>query len=216
MPTSSSLFAFAALSFALIAVPGPSVMFIVSRGVALGRRAALLTVVGNTAGIFAQVLLVAVGVGAVVERSAAAFTALKLAGAAYLVMLGLRAVRHRAHLASAAQNPNPSQDSATATRAVLVEGFVVGLANPKAIVFLAAILPQFVSSNGSPAALQMAVLGLVFVAIALALDSVWAMASGSARHWFVTQPNRLSQLSGLGGLTMIALGIGLAASGSRN
>ena len=85
MPPAESVAAFAALSFALIVVPGPSVMFVVSRAVALGRRAALLTVAGNAAGVYVQVLLVAVGLGVIVERSVLAFNAVKLLGAGYLV-----------------------------------------------------------------------------------------------------------------------------------
>ncbi len=216
MPTSSSLLAFAALSFTLIAVPGPSVMFIVSRGVALGRRAALLTVVGNAAGIFVQVALVAAGLGAVVERSVAVFTALKLAGAAYLVWLGIKTFRQRVELAVAATAPTPTDQPALADRSVLVEGFLVGLVNPKSIVFLAAILPQFVNSNGAPVAAQMVVLGTVFVIIALVLDSIWAAAAGTARQWINDSPRRLGHLGGFGGLTMIALGLGLAMSGKRD
>ena len=101
MPTSTSLAGFAALSFALIVVPGPSVMFVISRGVTLGRRAALLTVLGNAAGIYLQVVLVALGLGAVVERSAGLFTAVKLVGAGYLMWLGLQAIRNRRELALA-------------------------------------------------------------------------------------------------------------------
>ena len=94
MPT-THLAEFLLTVFVLILVPGPSVLFVVSRGVALGRRAALATVVGNTLGVFLLAMLVAVGVGAIVARSVAVFTALKLLGAAYLVLLGLRALRHR-------------------------------------------------------------------------------------------------------------------------
>ncbi len=99
MPPVAALVAFATLSIILVPIPGPSVMFVISRALSLGRRAALLTVVGNAGGLFLQVLLVAVGLGAVVERSVAAFTVVKLVGAGYLVWLGVQAVRHRRELA---------------------------------------------------------------------------------------------------------------------
>ncbi|MDJ0767603.1 MAG: LysE family translocator [Ilumatobacter sp.] len=209
MPTSGSLVAFAALSFALIVVPGPSVMFVVGRAVALGRRAALLTVAGNAAGVYVQVLLVAVGLGAVVERSVAAFTIVKLFGAAYLVWLGVQAIRRRRHLAAASEPAGAGRTG----RSVFRDGLVVGLANPKAIVFFAAILPQYVDRGGAPAPLQMAFLGVVFVAIALLSDGAWGLAAGTARNWFSGSPRRLERLGLAGGCTMIGLGIHLAVSG---
>src|SRR4029079_10974056 len=93
------LLAFVATAFALIVVPGPSVLFVISRGVALGRRAALATVIGNAAGVYMQIVFVALRAGAVVERSVAVFTIIKLIGAAYLLVLGVRAIRHRHQLA---------------------------------------------------------------------------------------------------------------------
>lgn len=209
MPTPSAIAAFAALSFALIVVPGPSVMFVVSRAVTLGRRAALLTVVGNALGVYVQVLLVALGLGAIVERSATAFTVVKLAGAAYLVWLGVQAIRHRRALAEVADATHGPRTS----RSVFLDGVIVGIANPKAIVFFAAILPQYVSSGGAPAGVQMALLGVVFVVIALLSDSVWGLAAGTARTWFTGSPRRMERLGATGGATMIGLGVLLAASG---
>lgn len=209
MPSPGSVLAFAVLSFALIVVPGPSVMFVVSRGVALGRRAALLTVVGNATGVYAQVLLVGVGLGAVVERSVVIFTAVKLLGSAYLIWLGAQAIRHRRGMADVL-------DDAVAVRSrrsVFADGVVVGAANPKAIVFFAAILPQYIDAGGAPAALQMAFLGLIFVVIALLSDSAWGLVAGTARQWFACSPRRLSRLGGAGGITMIGLGVHLAVSG---
>lgn len=209
MPPLSSVAAFAVLSVVLIAVPGPSVLFIIGRAVAAGRRAALWTVVGNAAGVYVQVLFVAAGLGVIVERSVAAFTVIKLAGALYLVWLGLQAIRSR-HVPAAVA---PGEPTTRRGRTVAAEGFVVGVANPKAIVFFAAILPQYVATDGAPAAAQMALLGLVFVALALVLDSLWALAAGTARQWFTGSPRRLSRLGVVGGVTMIGLGTRLAFSG---
>lgn len=210
MPSQSSFLGFAALSFALIVVPGPSVLFVVGRAVAMGRRAALVTVIGNAMGVYVQILAVAVGLGAVVERSIVVFTVLKLAGAAYLIWLGVQAIRHRhvaGHLDAVAGDRLRSTRS---VRSVLRDGFVVGVANPKAVVFFLAILPQFVDPDGGPAALQMAALGLVFVAIALVSDGAWALAAGTARAWFAGSPRRLERLGAAGGVVMIGLGARLA------
>lgn len=211
MPSADSFLAFALASFLLVIVPGPSVLFVISRGVALGRRAALATVAGNAAGVYVQVLFVAVGLGAVISRSAVVFNVIKFAGAAYLVYLGVQAIRHRRQLSTVLDVAGTYRP----TRHLLREGFLVGIANPKAAVFFAAILPQFVNPDGAPAGVQMAALGLVFVLIALLSDSVWGLAAGSARAWLAASPHRLELLGGAGGLTMIGLGVGLAASGGR-
>jgi threonine/homoserine/homoserine lactone efflux protein len=201
--------AFAVAAFVLIVIPGPSVLFVVSRGVALGRRAALLSVLGNEAGLFVHVVAVAVGLGAVVERSAAVFTVLKLAGAAYLVYLGVKAIRSRRSLRGVL-------DAATLPkrgRRLFGEGFLVGVGNPKVIIFLAAILPQFVDRNGAAPGLQMLVLGVLFIVIALACDSVWALAAGTARNAFASSPRRMERMGAAGGVVMIGLGVRLALVG---
>lgn len=211
MPPPHSFAAFAVASFMLVVVPGPSVLFVISRGVALGRRAALATVVGNAAGVYLQALLVAVGLGAAISRSTVVFTAIKLVGAAYLVYLGVQAFRHRRALATVLD----AAGTVRPTRHLLREGFLVGVSNPKAAVFFAAILPQFVAPGGAPEGLQMAVLALVFVGVALVSDGAWGLAAGSARAWLAASPRRLELLGGAGGLTMIGLGLALAASGGR-
>lgn len=212
MPATNSLLAFAALSFALIVVPGPSVMFVVSRAVSMGRRAALLTVAGNAVGIYVQVVLVALGLGALVERSVTLYTAIKLAGAAYLVWLGIQAIRHRRSMTDAIE----ADQSVRPRRSVFLDGVVVGFANPKSIVFFAAILPQFIDRGGAPAGLQMVVLGVIFVVVALISDGIWGLAAGTARQWFARSPQRLERLGAIGGITMIALGTQLALTGRKD
>jgi len=212
MPPLSSVTAFAALSFVLIFVPGPSVMFVISRAVALGRRAALVTVVGNAAGVYAQLILVAIGLGAIIERSITLFALIKLAGALYLVWLGVQAIRHRGRLGEALDGTAAGGSS----RTVFVEGFIVGIANPKAIVFFGAILPQFIAPDGAPAGVQMAALGVIFVAIALFSDSLWGIAAGTARQWLARSPNRLEWLGAGGGTVMILLGAQLALTGRKD
>ena len=212
MVSTGSLLAFAVTAFALIVVPGPSVLFVISRGVALGGRAAVATVIGNAAGAYSQVVVVALGLGAIIESSAEVFTAVKLVGADYVVFLGVQAIRHRRTLARVL-------DAATAprgTRRILREGYVVGITNPKAAVFMAAVLPQFTDPARGHVPIQLLLLGLVFVGIALVSDSIWGLAAGYTRGWLGRSPQRLEALGGLGGLVMIGLGVRLALVGRRD
>jgi threonine/homoserine/homoserine lactone efflux protein len=210
LPT-GHLVSFVVVAFVIIVVPGPSVLFVVSRAISLGRRAALLTAVGNEVGEFVQVVAVALGLGVVLERSLVIFTAVKLAGALYLVFLGVRAIRDRRRLADAT-----GAVLAGTSRRALREGFVVGLTNPKTGTFLAAILPQFLDRSAGHVPLQLLALGLVFVLIALVSDSVWGLAAGTARSWLSGSPKRLERIGGAGGLVMIGLGLRLAVSGRHD
>jgi threonine/homoserine/homoserine lactone efflux protein len=206
------LLTFAAAAFVLIVIPGPSVLFEISRSVALGRRAGLATVVGNALGELVQATAVAVGIGAIIQRSAPLFTLVKVIGVAYIILLGIRAIRDRRALSDAL-------DTAMAPRSdrrILFEGFVVGATNPKSLVFFAAVLPQFVVTEAGQVALQLALLGFVFVAIALVSDSAWVVAAGTARDWFARSPRRLELVGGAGGLMMIAVGIRLAFTGRKD
>jgi threonine/homoserine/homoserine lactone efflux protein len=206
------LLAFAVTAFVVIVIPGPSVLFVVGRALAAGRRVAVLTVVGNALGEYVQVLAVAVGVGALAEQSVAAFTALKLLGGVYLVYLGVKTFRHRRSLAAALAAPVRSGSD----RRSFLEGFTVGATNPKTIVFLAAILPQFVDRAAGDVAAQILVLGLVFAAIAVVSDSIWALAAGGFRAWFARSPRRLELIGGAGGLAIVGVGAGLLVSGRKN
>lgn len=205
------LLAFAAMSFLLIVIPGPSVLFVISRALAHGRRAALTTVAGNTVGAYALVVAVAFGVSALVERSVLAFTVLKLVGAAYLVYLGVKTWRERGSLRMAGAQAGVGRGGLQTFR----EGVTVGVTNPKTIVFFAAVLPQFVDHTQGNVAVQMLVLGLVFNVIAVASDAVWGMLAATAREWFARSPRRLSLVGGVGGLTMVGLGVSVAATGRQ-
>lgn len=210
------LLGFAALAFPLILVPGPSVLFVISRGVTLGRRAALATVVGNAAGAYVQVVAVAAGLGAVVARSIAVFTVIKLVGAAYLVYLGVQAIRHRHDAAEAIASSNADGESEVGVGRLLRDGFAVGVANPKVIVFFAAILPQFVDPARGWVTAQLLVLGLVFVAIALVSDGSWGLLAGTARDWLGRSPRRLRRLHAGGGVVMVGLGVRLLTTGRHD
>jgi threonine/homoserine/homoserine lactone efflux protein len=214
MVPASHVLAFVAVVAVLIAIPGPSVLFTISRALTVGRRGALLTVIGNELGLVVQVAAVAFGVGAVVERYAQVITVIKLAGAVYLVFLGVQAIRHRRSMAEAlAAKVAPVRP----WRAIR-DGFVVGAANPKTIVFLVVALPELTTTAPGhlPVPVQMLILGMLFPAIALVLDSVWAAVAGTVRQWLVASPRRLALIGGTGGLVMIGLGVSIAATGRKD
>ena len=209
---SAHLWAFVLMSFALIVVPGPSVLFVVTRALILGRRGAFTTVLGNAIGEFAQIMAVAFVIGAIVERSIFVFSVIKLLGAAYLIYLGVQAIRHRKALAGVL-NTTPGMST---TWRVLRDGSIVGVSNPKSVVFFAAVLPQFVDRGAGSVSVQLILLGVVFLLVALISDSMWAIAAGSARSWFERSPKRLSYLGGTGGVVMIGIGARLAMTGRHD
>lgn len=212
MIPASNLWAFVLASVVLIVIPGPSVLFVIGRSLALGRMGGLLSVVGNAAGMLPLVAAVALGVGTVVAQSVLLFTGIKIAGALYLVYLGVQAIRHRAGAAAAVTG----ELAPRSPWRLLGEGFVVGVTNPKTIAFFVAVLPQFVDFHAGAIPLQMATLGTAFVVLALACDSVWALAAGWARDWFARSPQRASHLAATGGVMMIGLGGVLALSGNKH
>ena len=212
MIPASHLLTFALLSFALILVPGPNVLFVISRSLMLGRAAGVATAAGGQVGIYVQVAAVAFGVGALVERSVAVFTVIKLAGAGYLVYLGVQALRNRRTLSAALE----SEAQRKTLRRILRDGFVVGVSNPKAIIFFLAVLPQFVDRPAGHVPEQMLLLGGIFLAIAVLCDSSWALAAGTARSWLVRSPRRLELIGGTGGLVMIGIGASLALTGRKD
>ncbi|RZS68831.1 threonine/homoserine/homoserine lactone efflux protein [Agromyces ramosus] len=207
-----NLWAFIVASIVLIVIPGPSVLFVIGRSLALGRLGGLLSVVGNALGMVPLVAAVALGVGALVAQSVVIFTIIKFAGALYLVYLGVQAIRHRADAAAAVNGE-------VATRShwrQLGEGFVVGVTNPKTIAFFVAVLPQFVDFTAGSIPLQLFELGVVFIVLALLCDSIWALAASAARNWFARSPRRAAHLAATGGVMMIGLGGVLALTGNKH
>ncbi|HTU87321.1 MAG TPA: LysE family translocator [Solirubrobacteraceae bacterium] len=211
LPT-DRLLAFGITASVVIVIPGPSVLFVVGRALACGRRVALLTVVGNALGEYVQVIAVAFGVGALAEQSVAAFTTLKLLGGAYLIYLGVKTFRERGSLATALGTPVTIRSD----RRAFLQGWTVGVTNPKTVVFLAAILPQFVNRSAGGVPVQILILGAVFALIAVASDTVWATVAGGFRAWFSRDPRRLELIGGAGGLAIVAVGAGLLVSGRKN
>jgi len=207
-----NLWAFVVASVVLIVIPGPSVLFVIGRSLALGRMGGLLSVLGNAIGMVPLVAAVALGVGALVAQSVLVFTIIKFAGALYLVYLGIQAIRHRADAAAAVNG----EVAARSHWRQLGEGFVVGVTNPKTIAFFVAVLPQFVSFTAGAIPLQLFELGVVFILLALLCDSVWALAASAAGTWFARSPKRASHLAATGGVMMIGLGGVLALSGDKH
>lgn len=203
MPPLANLLAFSLIAVPFAVLPGPSVLFVIGRSLSLGRTGGLLSVIGNGTGALLNVLAVAVGVGFVIAQSIVLFTVIKVAGALYLVWLGIQAIRHRHDASQPELRPRASRPWR-----VLLEGFFVGVSNPKTILFFIAVLPQFVAYGAGSVSLQLFVLGAMFVLIALLTDAVWALTAGFARDWFGRSPRRLAGFGTAGGAAMIGLGVG--------
>ncbi|MCW2849448.1 MAG: Lysine exporter protein [Marmoricola sp.] len=202
MPTTSQWITFLVASILFIQVPGPSLLFTIGRALTVGRRDALLSVAGNGIGVVFQVVLIAVGLDAVVTASSAAYAVVKVVGATYVIWLGIQAIRHRADARAAMGAPQPAGGRGKSLRT----GFVVGVTNPKTLVFFVAFLPQFVSAGSRHVGLQMMMLGAVFGVMAICSDSIWALGASKARDWFARKPDRLDRLGVTGGVMMVGLG----------
>ncbi len=192
---------FIAFALVIIAIPGPSVMFAISRALVLGKRGAVLTVVGNGIGVFIQALAVSVGLGVLIESNDTLMHVIRLAGAAFLIYLGITAIRHRRdglNLSAPVVAPSSSH--------VLRESILVGLANPKTIVFFSAAFPQFVVAGGTPIVWQMVQLSVIFVIFGISGDAIYALSAGAARDWFAKSPNRVVTMRVIGGVAMTTLG----------
>jgi threonine/homoserine/homoserine lactone efflux protein len=206
------LAAFLVTVYVVILIPGPSVLFIVSRGIALGRRAALATVLGNASGFATQLVLVSLGLGAIIARSDTVFVILKLLGAAYLVYLGVHNIRDRKALAGLLRvresEPKP-------LRRIVREGYIVGVTNPKGLIIFTAILPAFIERSRGHTTLQLLTLGAICIGLAVLSDGAWGLGSGTARAWLGRSPKRLERLSATGGVMLVGLGVGLAVTGRQ-
>lgn len=197
-----NILTFIAFALVIIAIPGPSVMFAISRALVLGKRGAVLTVVGNGIGVLVQALAVSVGLGVLIESNELLMHAIRLAGAGFLIYLGVTAIRRRRdglNLTAPVEVPKSSH--------VLRESILVGLSNPKTIVFFSAAFPQFVVSDGAPIVLQMMMLSVIFVVFGISGDAIYALSAGAARDWFAKSPSRVVAMRTVGGVAMTTLGV---------
>jgi threonine/homoserine/homoserine lactone efflux protein len=200
---------FALASLVLIVIPGPGVLFVVGRALAHGRRSALATACGHAAGNYVVAACVAVGLGTILQRSAQVFVIVKVAGAVYLIWLGIQAIRHRKSLSGAFAAGAAPRSGWRALR----DGAVVGITNPKAYILFGAILPQFVNRSAGHVPAQMLLLALISVAIGAVSDCSWGYAASAVRAWFARSPRRYELVGGAGGLAMIGVGVTVAVTG---
>lgn len=188
----------------IILAPGPSVLFVIARAIAWGRKTAVFTVAGNVSGSFVLSVFVALGLGPLLQRSDLAYSAVQWGGGLYLIYLGVDAIRHRKVHAADMTNQG---DQAPSIRRSIRDGFWVGALNPKAIVFYAAVLPQFIDRDRGSVTAQLILLGAIFSTLAFVSDGSWGLLAGTARQWLATDPQRLQKLRATGGSIMIVLGI---------
>ena len=193
----------------IILAPGPSVLFVIARAIAWGRKTAVFTVAGNVTGAFALSTLVAIGLGPILQRSDLAYAAIQWGGGLYLMYLGVDAIRQRRVHAEDMRNQG---DFAPGIARSMRDGFWVGALNPKGLVFYAAVLPQFVDREKGSVALQLIFLGAVFSILAFFSDGTWGLFAGTARNWLATDAKRLEKLRASGGIVMIILGISVLIS----
>ena len=196
----------------IILAPGPSVLFVIARAIAWGRATAVATVAGNVMGAFSLSVVVAVGLGPILQRSDLAFTSVQVLGGCYLVYLGITAIKHSQIHASDMTNQGDVRPSKWKS---MREGFWVGALNPKGIVFFAAILPQFVDREAGKVTSQLILMGAIFAVLAFFSDGGWGILAGTIRNWLATEMHRLVKMRVTGGTVMIILGLFTLGSAIR-
>ena len=200
----SRLWEYLIATILIILAPGPSVLFTIARAIAWGRVAAIATVIGNAFGMFLVSVLVAFGLGPLLQSSKLFYNSIQWAGGAYLIYLGYAAI-----VASRvdAQGMQKTEGSKPSFFTSLKNGFWVGVLNPKSIVFFAAILPQFVDQEKNNVTAQLLLLGAIFATIALISDGSYGLLAGTVRSWLAGDVKRLIFMRRFGGVVMIGLGV---------
>ena len=188
----------------IILAPGPSVLFTIARAIAWGRVAAIATVIGNAFGMFLVSVLVAFGLGPLLQSSKLFYNGIQWAGGAYLIYLGYAAI---AASRVDAQGMQKTEGNTPSFFTSLKNGFWVGVLNPKSIVFFAAILPQFVDQEKNNVTAQLLLLGAIFATIALISDGSYGLLAGTVRSWLAGDVKRLIFMRRFGGVVMIGLGV---------
>ena len=201
MPSLSTYAVFVATCLALLAIPGPAVLYVVSRSVDQGRSAGLASVAGICTGTIVHVTLATVGLSSLVLASKLAFDAVRYVGAAYLVYLGVRRLLTR-HV-----DVGPEARAPRTVRDLYTQGLVVNLLNPKTIVFIFAFVPQFVDLEAGHVWFQVLVLGLTFAALGAMSDSLYAIVAGSIADRLRGTPSIARVERWFGGAILVGLGI---------
>ena len=211
LPDASTLALYMISAMVLLLTPGPAVLYIVARSIDQGRLAGVVSALGIGVGSLFHITAAAVGVSAVLAASALAFSAVKYLGAAYLVFLGIRRLFFETTDTRAQAAPQPRRLSQ-----VFVHGVVVNVLNPKTALFFFAFLPQFIDPARGPAAIQIFLLGAIFVTMAICSDSTYALFSGTFGNWLRNSPTFLRGQKYITGSRYVALGIGAALAGPTN
>jgi threonine/homoserine/homoserine lactone efflux protein len=208
IPDPPAIGLFVAAALALLLVPGPAVLYVVARSIQQGRRAGLASVVGIHVGTLVHIAAATVGLSALIVSSAVAFTAVKIAGAVYLVGLGLWTLFSRSAETEVALGGERS------LRRAFAQGIVVNVLNPKTAIFFLAFLPQFVDTDAAHPAVQIAFLGVLFALLGLVTDSLWALAAGTARGVLQRSRRVVTAQRYVAGSVYIGLGVLTAFAGS--
>jgi len=212
MPEPSTLALFAVAAVTLLVIPGPAVLYIVTRSVDQGRAAGLASVCGVHVGTLVHVAAAALGLSALLVSSATAYDAVRWLGAAYLVWLGVRRLLARDDDLAAAGSGNRR----TGLGRIFAQGVVVNVLNPKTALFFFAFLPQFVDTSRGSVPFQVVVFGVAFVVLGFLSDGAYAVAASTGAGWLRRRPGvaRASRL--LSGGVLISLGVTTALAGSRS
>ncbi len=205
MPTATTIALFSLAGLALAVVPGPAVTYIVTQSIDKGRRAGVISALGISGGGLVHVAAATAGLSALVASSATAFTAVKLVGAAYLIVVGIRRILAR-------ETEAAEQPAAAPLRKLFAQGVVVNVLNPKTALFFLAFLPQFVETSRGPVALQVAVLGAIFVVIAAASDCAYALLASILAGRLRASPRAVRAQAWASGGIFVVLGITAAAA----
>jgi threonine/homoserine/homoserine lactone efflux protein len=213
MPETSTLALFTVAAVTLLVIPGPSVLYIVTRSVDQGRAAGLASVGGIHVGTLVHVAAAAFGLSALLVSSATAYNAVRWVGAAYLVWLGVQRLRARDEPSGPAKDPHASR---LGLRRVFAQGIVVNVLNPKTALFFFAFLPQFVDPSRGSVPFQVLVFGVAFVLLGLLSDGAYAMLAATGAGWLRRRPGvaRTSRL--VSGGVLISLGVTTALAGPRS
>lgn len=209
MPDGTSIALFSLAALALLLIPGPAVVYIVTRSIDQGRTAGLVSVVGVGLGSMVHVTAAALGLSALLVQSALAFQTVKYAGATYLVYLGIRRLVERDDLAI---EPAGAPRS---LRRVFVQGVIVNVLNPKTALFFFAFLPQFVNVDGAPIGVQILFLGTLMITMGIVTDGLYAVAAGGVGGWLRRRPGAVSGQRYVTGGILISLGLAAAVAGGR-
>ncbi|MEM7273606.1 MAG: LysE family translocator [Actinomycetota bacterium] len=218
MPSPATLLTFAAATLVLLILPGPAVMYIVTRSATQGRMAGLVSVAGIHLGTAVHVVAAMVGLSAVLVASATAFTAVKLVGAGYLLWLGLQSLRaatRRPGRRSTTESDDQPPVDARSLRRVFFDGVVLNILNPKTAVFFLSFVPQFVDPRAASPALTIAVLGAVFVCLGIVSDGAFAIAGGWIGQRLRRSPTLRRRTDLVAGTAYLGLGVVTATAGGR-